>query len=106
MTAPGAAGPCPIVFFHVVVYNVTHESGVATMIRQADRALKERWLERFSALPLDARLALRAALLELREDALQRAELQWRRHKSPMAFYWKVVGVYAGHLARAIPRTD
>ena len=37
-------------------------------------------------------------------DALARAELQWKRHKAPMALYWKVGGVYAGHLARAIPR--
>lgn len=28
------------------------------------------------------------------------AELQWRRHKAPMACYGKPLGVYAGHLAR------
>ena len=73
------------------------------MIRRADRDLKTAWRTRFAALPAPARAALRAALLELRADALARAELQWRRHKAPMALYWKTIGVYAGHLARAIP---
>ena len=72
-------------------------------IRQGDRDLKAAWRDRFAALPAPARDALRAALRDLREDALRRAELQWRRHKAPMAVYWKVVGVYAGHLRRAIP---
>ena len=76
------------------------------MIRNADRQLKSLWQTRFASLPAPARKALRAALLDLRSDALTRAETQWRRHKAPMALYWKVVGVYAGHLARAIPATD
>ena len=76
------------------------------MIRRAHSELKRRWRARFSALPLDARLALRAALLELRADALERAEHQWRRHKGTMALYWKIVGVYAGHIAREIPREE
>lgn len=73
----------------------------ATRIRSADDALKRTWLARFRDLPPPAREALRLCLLDLRADALDRAELQWRRHKAPMACYWKVVGVYAGHLARA-----
>ena len=73
------------------------------MLRQADKQLKARWRERFEALPEPARQALREALLELREDALARAQVQWARHKGPMALYWKVVGVYAGHLARSMP---
>ena len=76
------------------------------MIRKADNELKRAWRERFAALPLPARIALKDALLDLRADALKRAELQWRRHKAPMAYYWKVVGVYAGHLARSIPVID
>ena len=72
------------------------------MIRKADRQLKNAWRTRFAALPPPARRALKAALLDLRADALQRAETQWRRHKAPMALYWKVIGVYAGHLARAL----
>ena len=71
-------------------------------IQRADAALKHIWQARFQALPPGARHALRAALLDLRKDALYRAELQWRRHKAPMACYWKAVGVYAGHLARAL----
>ena len=71
-------------------------------IHRSDADLKHAWRARFQALPPAARHALRAALLDLREDALHRAQLQWRRHKAPMACYWKVVGVYAGHLARAL----
>ena len=71
-------------------------------IRRSDADLKNAWRARFQTLPPAARDALRAALLDLREDALHRAQLQWRRHKAPMACYWKVVGVYAGHLARAL----
>ncbi len=72
------------------------------MIHNADKQLKERWLDRFQSLPAPARAALRDALLELRKDALERAQHQWAKHKAPMALYWKVVGVYAGHLARAL----
>ncbi len=72
------------------------------MIRKADRDLKTAWRTRFAALPAPAHTALKAALLDLRADALQRAEIQWRSHKAPMALYWKIVGVYAGHLARAL----
>jgi len=71
-------------------------------IQRADAELKHAWQARFQALPPSARHALRAALLDLRKDALHRAQLQWRRHKAPMACYWKAVGVYAGHLARAL----
>ena len=71
-------------------------------IQRADAELKHAWQARFHALPPSARHALRAALLDLRKDALHRAQLQWRRHKAPMACYWKAVGVYAGHLARAL----
>lgn len=72
------------------------------MIHEADRTLREAWSERFAALPAPAREALRLALVDLRSDALARAEHCWGRHKAPMALYWKVVGVYAGHLARAL----
>ncbi len=63
------------------------------------------------ALPAAARLKslspatrgeLRALLLDLRHDARIRAEDCWRRHKAPMAAYWKVVSVYAGHIARVL----
>lgn len=32
------------------------------------------------------------------------AELSWRKHKAPMAVYWKVCGVYVGHVRRAIKK--
>ena len=43
-------------------------------------------------------------LRDLRSDPLIRAEVQWRRHKAPMARYWKAVGVCAGHITRVIPK--
>ncbi len=70
--------------------------------RARDRELQSRWRRRFDELPAPARDALRDALLDLRTDALDRAQASWARHKAPMALYWKVVGVYAGHLARAL----
>lgn len=45
---------------------------------------------------------LRALLLDLKADAADRAAECWRRHKAPMAAYWKAVSVYAGHTARAL----
>ena len=74
-------------------------------IHSADRLLRQLWADRFANLPPDAREALAGALTDLRRDARKRAELQWRRNKAPMAFYWRVVAVYAGHLAHAL-RTD
>jgi len=53
-------------------------------------------------MPAANRAALRALLLELAGDAATRAEYCWRRHKAPMAVYWKAVAVYAKHTARAI----
>jgi hypothetical protein len=44
----------------------------------------------------------RSILLAIQADARERAELNWRRHKGPMASYWKATGAYVGHLARAI----
>ena len=74
----------------------------ASSIHSADRLLRQLWADRFADLPPNARDALARALVDLRRDARERAELQWRRNKAPMAFYWRVVAVYAGHLARAL----
>ena len=71
-------------------------------IHRADADLKHAWRSRFKALSPSAKEALRLCLLDLRKDELHRADLQWRRHKAPMACYWKAVGVYAGHLARSL----
>ncbi len=57
---------------------------------------------KLAALPPDARAALRAVLLELRDDARARAEKCWRTHKAPMAAYWKATAVYANHTARIL----
>lgn len=54
------------------------------------------------ARPAADRAALRALLLDLARDAGGRAELSWRRHKGPMAAYWKAVSVYAKHAARTL----
>lgn len=59
-------------------------------------------IERIKRLPPPMVAALRQLLIELRADSLARAEKSWRGHKAPMALYWKAVGVYAGHLARAL----
>ncbi|MGN6491185.1 MAG: hypothetical protein ACTHLE_04255 [Agriterribacter sp.] len=72
------------------------------MIRQADKTLKQQWSDTFSSLNTESKIALKGALLALRDDALSRAKYSWNRHKAPMALYWKVVGVYAGHLAKSI----
>lgn len=50
----------------------------------------------------DVRATLRAILLDLAGDARGRADESWRRHKAPMAAYWKAVSVYAGHVARVL----
>ncbi len=54
------------------------------------------------ALPEDQRLAVAAMLQDLADDAGRRAQESWRRHKAPMAVYWKACAVYARHLARAL----
>ena len=50
----------------------------------------------------ETREAISTALRSIQMDARARAEECWRRHKAPMACYWKAVSVYAGHLARAV----
>jgi hypothetical protein len=63
------------------------------------------------ALPAVARLrsldqaskdALAAILRDIAADARVRADKCWKKHKAPMAAYWKGVAVYAGHTARAL----
>ena len=54
------------------------------------------------ALPAETHNRLRSLLLELGAEARARADLSWRRHKAPMAAYWKAVSVYARHTARAL----
>lgn len=53
-----------------------------------------------SKLPADARAALDAVLADIQTDSRQRAEQCWKKHKAPMAAYWKAVAVYAGHMRK------
>lgn len=57
---------------------------------------------RLAELPLEARAALRDLVVEISIEAARHAETHWRKHKAPMAAYWKAVGVYAKHTARVI----
>jgi hypothetical protein len=43
-----------------------------------------------------------AILLAIQADARERAELNWRRHKGPVAAYWKATGAIVGHIAKVI----
>jgi hypothetical protein len=58
--------------------------------------------KRLRALPPEAKTALRALLMDIRKDAQARAEQCWRKHKAPMAAYWKALAVYAGHASRLL----
>jgi uncharacterized membrane protein len=53
-------------------------------------------------LPPEAKAALRSVLMDMRADSRELAEQCWKKHKAPMAAYWKAVSVYAGHLSRAL----
>jgi len=50
----------------------------------------------------EAKCELRQVLLDLRAEAKLEGDRAWRRSKYMMAAYWKVVAVYAGHIARAL----
>lgn len=45
--------------------------------------------------------ALIDVLCDIGRDADVKAEESWKRRKGPMAAYWRAVGVYARHIARA-----
>jgi len=53
-------------------------------------------------LPPDAKEALFEVLVEMRADCQVNAEKCWRKHKAPMAAYWKAASVYVGHIARTL----
>jgi hypothetical protein len=57
---------------------------------------------RLRELDAPSRAALRAVLEDLRRDAHARAEKSWRARKGLLGAYWRAVGVYAGHLSRAL----
>lgn len=53
-------------------------------------------------MPDTTRAAIAKVFTAIAKDARERANKAWASHKAPMACYWKAVGVYAGHFARAI----
>lgn len=57
---------------------------------------------RVDSLPPEARALLADFLADLAQDARGRADECWRKHKAPMAAYWKAVSVYARHLSRVV----
>lgn len=59
-------------------------------------------IDKLRNLSPEARDALEAILRDLSRDAAGRAQRAWVTNKGPMAAYWKSVGVYAKHIARAI----
>ena len=61
--------------------------------------------KRLRALDAPVRHSLRELFLEIQADARVKADKCWRKHKWPMAVYWKGVAVYTGHIARAIGRS-
>lgn len=58
--------------------------------------------QRLAELPPEAQAALKDLLTEIRNDCRTRADEAWRRHKAPMACYWKAAGVYANHTSRLL----
>lgn len=52
-----------------------------------------------AALTPEARAALVKLLRGISADARVRANECWRKHKAPMAAYWKAVAVYSRHAA-------
>ena len=58
--------------------------------------------QRLRELDAPSRAALRAVLEDLRRDAHARAEKSWRARKGLLGAYWRAVGVYSGHLSRAL----
>ncbi|WOB06499.1 hypothetical protein [Piscinibacter gummiphilus] len=58
--------------------------------------------KRLAELPPEAQEALKALLVDIRNDCRVRAEECWRKHKAPMAAYWKATGVYANHAQRLL----
>ncbi|WP_428246763.1 hypothetical protein [Ferrovibrio sp.] len=59
-------------------------------------------VDRLRDLPPEVRSAVADILVDLGADAAAKAEYSWRKNKGPMAAYWKAVGVYSRHIARAI----
>lgn len=57
-------------------------------------------------MPPAARDWLILFLGDIRRDSQIRAAHAWRKHKPPLAVYWKVVATLAGHIAKVLRHTD
>ena len=54
--------------------------------------------------PKEEREALAEVFKDLRAEADDLAEENWRRRKGPMAAYWRAVSTYARHFAHALTK--
>lgn len=57
---------------------------------------------RVVSLPPEAKAALKALLIDIRNDCREHAAESLRKHKAPMYAYWKANGVYANHMQRLL----
>jgi hypothetical protein len=78
---------------------------MAGLIHPKTEELTRQITASFEKVPNEARQALSKALTAVRHHATSLAEHQWKNHKAPMAAYWRVVGVWCGHFARAIKKS-
>lgn len=58
--------------------------------------------EMFAELPAEVQQAWLDLFTEVSEQARASAEHTWRRHKAPMAVYWRGVAVYVRHFSVAL----
>jgi hypothetical protein len=59
--------------------------------------------EALRSLPPESRAALRAVLFDLRDQAKAKADYYWNQKAKPWsAVYFRVIAVYAQHIARAL----
>lgn len=56
------------------------------------------------ALDADLKARISDVLIELAQNAANKAQHSWAKNKAPMAVYWKAVSVYARHIARGLRR--
>ena len=61
-------------------------------------------VKKLDALDETSRSVLRDILMDISTEAKDKAEVSWRKHKAPMAAYWKAVSVYTKHIARVVKR--
>ena len=57
-------------------------------------------------MPAEQRAELAKVLSELRAQANEEAEKNWKRRKGPMAACWRAVSTYARHTAHALKQKD